>query len=80
MATTTVKAYRSNRRFKTLNIQRRAVGKDDVKLILYCGVCIIVSIHTETEWHGSTYPVVPGHEMSRVVEVGERLVLIKQVI
>lgn len=75
MATTTVKAYGATTAtadLKPLNIERRAVGKDDVKIdITYCGVCHS-DIHTaRNEWHGSTYPVVPGHEIvGRVIEVG----------
>lgn len=75
MATTTVKAYgatASTADLKPLDIERRAVGKDDVKIdITFCGVCHS-DIHTvRNEWNGSTYPVVPGHEIiGRVVEVG----------
>ncbi|SEA51779.1 uncharacterized zinc-type alcohol dehydrogenase-like protein [Flavobacterium gillisiae] len=75
MATTIVKAYgatASTEDLKPLNIERRAVGTDDVKIdITYCGVCHS-DIHTaRNEWNGSTYPVVPGHEIiGRVVEVG----------
>lgn len=75
MATTTVKAYGATAAtadLKPLDIERRAVGKDDVKIdITYCGVCHS-DIHTvRNEWNGSTYPVVPGHEIiGRVVEVG----------
>jgi uncharacterized zinc-type alcohol dehydrogenase-like protein len=42
MATTTVKAYgatAATEDLKPLDIQRRAVGKDDVKKYIYCGVC-----------------------------------------
>ena len=75
MATTTVKAYGSTaptEDLKPLDIERRAVGADDVKIdITYSGVCHS-DIHTaRNEWNGSTYPVVPGHEIiGRVVEVG----------
>jgi uncharacterized zinc-type alcohol dehydrogenase-like protein len=75
MATTIVKAYGATaptEDLKPLNIERRAVGKGDVKIdITYCGVCHS-DIHTaRNEWHGSTYPVVPGHEIvGRVIEVG----------
>jgi uncharacterized zinc-type alcohol dehydrogenase-like protein len=78
MATTTVKAYGATaptEDLKPLNIERRAVGKDDVKIdITYCGVCHS-DIHTaRNEWHGSTYPVVPGHEIvGRVLEVGDNV-------
>lgn len=76
MATTTVKAYgatASTEDLKPLDIERRSVGTDDVKIdITYCGVCHS-DIHTaRNDWKGSTYPVVPGgHEIiGRVVEVG----------
>ncbi|WP_028870909.1 NAD(P)-dependent alcohol dehydrogenase [Psychroserpens burtonensis] len=75
MASTTIKAYgatASTEALKPLDIQRRAVGADDVKIdITYCGVCHS-DIHTvRNDWKGSTYPVVPGHEIiGRVVEVG----------
>jgi uncharacterized zinc-type alcohol dehydrogenase-like protein len=78
MATTTVKAYGATaptEDLKPLDIERRAVGKDDVKIdITYCGVCHS-DIHTaRNEWHGSTYPVVPGHEIvGRVLEVGDNV-------
>lgn len=54
------------------NIQRRNVGKRDVSIeILYCGVCHS-DLHTvRSEWQGTTYPCVPGHEIiGRVVAVG----------
>lgn len=55
------------------NIQRRDVGKRDVQIeILYCGVCHS-DLHTvRSEWAGTTYPCVPGHEIvGRVVKVGK---------
>jgi alcohol dehydrogenase (NADP+) len=55
------------------NIQRRDVGKHDVQIeILYCGVCHS-DLHTvRSEWQGTTYPCVPGHEIvGRVVKVGK---------
>jgi alcohol dehydrogenase (NADP+) len=55
------------------NIQRRDVGKHDVQIeILYCGVCHS-DLHTvRSEWAGTTYPCVPGHEIvGRVVKVGK---------
>ncbi|AUC84332.1 hydroxyacid dehydrogenase [Polaribacter sp. ALD11] len=75
MATTTIKAYgatAATEDLKPLAIQRRAVGAEDVKIdITYCGVCHS-DIHTvRNDWKGSTYPVVPGHEIiGRVTEVG----------
>jgi alcohol dehydrogenase (NADP+) len=54
-------------------IQRRDVGKHDVQIdILFCGVCHS-DLHTvRSEWQGTTYPCVPGHEIvGRVVKVGK---------
>lgn len=54
------------------SFQRREVRENDVQIeILYCGVCHS-DLHTaKNEWHGTTYPVVPGHEIvGRVTKVG----------
>ena len=54
-------------------IPRRAPGETDVAIeILYCGVCHS-DIHTaRSEWPGTMYPCVPGHEIvGRVTAVGE---------
>jgi alcohol dehydrogenase (NADP+) len=54
-------------------IDRRDVGKHDVQIeILYCGVCHS-DLHTvRSEWAGTTYPCIPGHEIvGRVVKVGK---------
>ncbi len=54
------------------SFQRRDVGKHDVQIdILYCGVCHS-DLHTvRSEWQGTTYPCVPGHEIiGRVVKIG----------
>jgi alcohol dehydrogenase (NADP+) len=57
------------------SFQRRELGKHDVQIeILYCGVCHS-DLHTvRSEWGGTTYPCVPGHEIiGRVVKVGEHV-------
>ena len=54
-------------------IDRREVGPTDVAIdILYCGVCHS-DLHTvRSEWGGTLYPCVPGHEIvGRVTAVGE---------
>ncbi len=54
-------------------LERRDVGKHDVQIeILYCGVCHS-DLHTvRSEWQGTTYPCVPGHEIvGRVIKVGK---------
>ena len=52
--------------------QRRDPGAHDVQIqILYCGVCHTDVHIARNEWHGTTYPCVPGHEIvGRVVKVG----------
>ncbi len=55
-----------------ISIDRREVGASDVKIeIKYCGICHS-DLHTaRDEWGGSSYPVVPGHEIvGRVAEIG----------
>lgn len=55
-----------------LDIERRAVLPRDVQIeILFCGVCHS-DLHTvKSEWPGTVYPVVPGHEIvGRVTKVG----------
>jgi alcohol dehydrogenase (NADP+) len=57
------------------NFQRRAVGNLDVQIeILYCGVCHS-DLHTvRSQWQGTKYPCVPGHEIiGRVVTVGSQV-------
>lgn len=56
-----------------LSFQRRDPGADDVQIdILYCGVCHS-DLHTaRSEWGGTLYPCVPGHEIiGRVVRTGK---------
>jgi uncharacterized zinc-type alcohol dehydrogenase-like protein len=53
-------------------IQRRDPGPNDVVIdILFCGVCHSDIHQVRNEWGGSTYPMVPGHEIiGRVTKVG----------
>lgn len=72
----TVKAYAAQSAERPLGpyqIERREPEDDDVEIkILYCGVCHS-DIHTaRNEWGGTTYPVVPGHEIvGKVTRVGK---------
>ena len=55
-----------------MEIDRRDPGPKDVRIdILYCGICHS-DLHTaRNEWHGTTYPCIPGHEIvGRVSAVG----------
>ena len=53
-------------------IQRRDPGPHDIQIqILFCGVCHTDLHIVRNEWHGTTYPCVPGHEIvGRVVKTG----------
>jgi uncharacterized zinc-type alcohol dehydrogenase-like protein len=55
-----------------LTIERRDVGPTDVAIeIAYCGVCHTDLHQARNEWHVTTYPCVPGHEIvGRVSKVG----------
>jgi uncharacterized zinc-type alcohol dehydrogenase-like protein len=60
-------------------IPRREPGKDDVQIeILFCGVCHS-DLHTvRSEWAGTVYPCVPGHEIvGRVTKVGSAVTKVK---
>jgi len=54
------------------NFERREPGPTDVQIeILFCGICHSDLHQARDEWAGTTYPVVPGHEIvGRVVKVG----------
>ena len=61
------------------SFDRRSPGPRDVQIeILFCGVCHS-DLHTvKSEWQGTTYPVVPGHEiLGRVVSVGDQVTKFK---
>ena len=54
------------------SFERREPGPHDVQIeILFCGVCHS-DLHTvRSEWPGTVYPMVPGHEiLGRVTKVG----------
>ena len=54
--------------------ERREPGPTDVLLdITHCGVCHTDLHQARNEWRGTTYPVVPGHEIvGRVVRSGKK--------
>ncbi len=66
-------------RLAPFKIQRRSPVPTDVHIqILFCGVCHS-DIHTvRNEWHGTTYPCIPGHEIvGRVVSTGSAVTKFK---
>ncbi|MTH78488.1 NAD(P)-dependent alcohol dehydrogenase [Paracoccus aestuariivivens] len=73
-----VKAYgtpAADQPLAPLNISRRAVGAHDVQIeILYCGICHSDLHQARSEWAGTVYPCVPGHEIvGRVAAVGNHV-------
>jgi len=62
-----------------LNINRREAGPTDVEMeILYCGVCHSDIHQARSEWQGTNYPCVPGHEIvGRVTKVGSKVTQFK---
>jgi alcohol dehydrogenase (NADP+) len=60
--------------------ERRDPRPDDVVVeILYCGVCHSDLHQVRNDWGGSTYPLVPGHEIiGRVISVGPDVTRFRQ--
>ncbi|MDN5780834.1 MAG: NAD(P)-dependent alcohol dehydrogenase [Luteimonas sp.] len=72
MTTKAYGAHAADKPLEPLDIERRAPGAHDVQIdIAYCGVCHS-DLHTvRSEWGGTKYPCVPGHEIvGRVSAVG----------
>ena len=71
----TTRAYgvaAADQSFQAMDIARRPPGPRDVQIeIAYCGICHS-DLHTaRSEWGGTKYPCVPGHEIvGRVSAVG----------
>ncbi|MDQ1900501.1 NAD(P)-dependent alcohol dehydrogenase [Paracoccus sp. WLY502] len=57
---------------RPMDITRRDTGPHDVRIqIVYCGICHSDLHQVRSEWAGTLYPCVPGHEIvGRVTEVG----------
>ncbi len=53
-------------------IDRRETGANDIQIeILFCGVCHSDIHQVKNEWNGTTYPIVPGHEVvGKVTQIG----------
>ncbi len=54
------------------NFERRDLTPNDIQIeILYCGVCHSDIHQVRNEWGGSTFPMVPGHEIvGKVSQIG----------
>lgn len=65
-------AYAGDKPLEPMNINRRSVGPHDVGIkIAFCGVCHSDIHQVRSEWAGTLYPCVPGHEIvGRVSAVG----------
>src|SRR3990167_7635371 len=60
---------------RPFDFKRRDPGARDVLIkILYCGICHSDIHQVRNEWGGSSYPMVPGHEIvGRVEQVGAKV-------
>ena len=79
MTTHAYGAHAADKPLEALTIQRRAPGPRDVQIdIAYCGVCHS-DLHTvRSEWQGTLYPCVPGHEIvGHVSAVGSEVTVFK---
>jgi uncharacterized zinc-type alcohol dehydrogenase-like protein len=75
MSVTAYGAYAADKKLEAIAIARRAPGPRDVEIeIAYCGVCHS-DLHTvRSEWGGTIYPCVPGHEIvGHVAAVGSEV-------
>lgn len=73
-------AYSATTPLAPFSFERRDPGPKDVQIeILYCGVCHS-DLHTvRSEWPGTVYPLVPGHEIvGRVVKAGREVSRFKE--
>jgi len=83
MNTSSAKSYAAQTAASALApfaIARREPGPTDVAMeILFCGVCHSDLHQARNEWHNTTYPCVPGHEIiGRVTRVGDRVTKFKK--
>ncbi|OOG55914.1 zinc-binding dehydrogenase [Rhodanobacter sp. B05] len=64
MTTKAYGAHAADKPLQSIDIERRAPGPQDVQIeIAYCGVCHS-DLHTvRSEWGGTLFPCVPGHEI-----------------
>jgi uncharacterized zinc-type alcohol dehydrogenase-like protein len=73
MTTKAYGAHAADKPLEAIDIERRKPGPHDVQIdIAYCGVCHS-DLHTvRSEWGGTLYPCVPGHEIvGHVSAVGD---------
>jgi uncharacterized zinc-type alcohol dehydrogenase-like protein len=65
-------AYAADKPLEPIAIERRAPGAHDFQIdIAFCGVCHSDLHQVRSEWGGTIYPCVPGHEIvGRVSAIG----------
>lgn len=78
LATKNIQAFGTSEAKIPLNqmtIARRVPTPLDVEIeILYCGVCHSDLHQARNEWHGTTYPCVPGHEIvGKITKIGDQV-------
>ncbi|ETF02558.1 zinc-binding dehydrogenase [Advenella kashmirensis W13003] len=68
-------AHAGDQPLESMTITRRAPGPHDIQIdIAYCGVCHSDLHQVRSEWAGTLYPCVPGHEIvGRVSAVGDHV-------
>lgn len=68
-------AYQAKEPLKPFKVNRREPGPNDVEIdIKYCGVCHSDIHQVRNEWGGSSFPMVPGHEIvGKVTRVGSNV-------
>ncbi|HDZ16245.1 MAG TPA: NAD(P)-dependent alcohol dehydrogenase [Methylophaga aminisulfidivorans] len=72
MKTFAYAAHSADAPLAPFTFERRSLRENDVSIeILYCGVCHSDLHVARNDWGGSTFPVVPGHEIvGKVTDVG----------
>lgn len=79
MLTKAFGAYAADKPVEPMDIERRAPGPHDVAIaIAYCGICHSDLHQVRSEWAGTLYPCVPGHEIvGHVTAVGDHVTQFK---
>ncbi|MFZ5746942.1 MAG: NAD(P)-dependent alcohol dehydrogenase [Pseudomonadota bacterium] len=79
MVTKAYGAHAADKPLEAIDIERRAPGPHDVQIdIAYCGVCHSDLHQVRSEWEGTLYPCVPGHEIvGHVSAVGDHVTKFK---
>lgn len=79
MLTKAFGAYAADKPVEPMDIERRAPGPHDVAIaIAYCGICHSDLHQVRSEWGGTLYPCVPGHEIvGHVIAVGDHVTKFK---